>query len=267
MLRPLEVLFETKLPSYPLPADLERLYGRLGFSEPVVYSNFVSSLDGVVSLGAKPSAGSVISGKYPADRFVMGLLRSCADAVVVGAGTLRATPGHIWTGPHVYPELKAGFAALRLSLGRAPEPQLVVVTASGALDLSHPALVRGALVLTTATGARAIGRRLPAASALLVTGRGKSLDPRRAFGMLRRRGYQVLLTEGGPHVMGMLIRARLLDEVFLTVSPVAAGRDRETRLGMIEGVELLPKTEVWSRLLSARRHGDYLFLRYGIERA
>src|SRR4029077_18274636 len=92
MLRPLEVLFETELPSYPLPADLERLYGRLGFSEPVVYSNFVSSLDGVVSLGVKPSAGSVISGKYPADRFVMGLLRSCADAVVVGAGTLRATP-------------------------------------------------------------------------------------------------------------------------------------------------------------------------------
>jgi riboflavin biosynthesis pyrimidine reductase len=67
--------------------------------------------------------------------------------------------------------------------------------------------------------------------------------------------------------MGILIREHLLDEIFLTVSPVAAGRDRDTRLGMIEGVELLPNAEVWSRLLSARRHGDYLFLRYGIERA
>jgi riboflavin biosynthesis pyrimidine reductase len=267
MLRPLEVLYETELPGYPLPADLERLYGRLGFPEPVVYSNFVSSLDGVVSLGARPSAGSVISGKYPADRFVMGLLRSCADAVVVGAGTLRATPGHIWTGSHVYPELKASFAALRQSLGRAPEPQLVLVTASGKLDLSNPAIVSGALVLTTAAGAKVIGRRLPAASEVLVMGRGKSVDLRRAFGELRRRGYNVLLTEGGPHVMGMMIREHLLDEVFLTVSPVAAGRNGERRLGMIEGIELLPKTEVWSRLLSARRHGDYLFLRYGLERA
>jgi riboflavin biosynthesis pyrimidine reductase len=267
VLRPLEVLFETDLPAYSLPGELEDLYGRLGFSEPVVYSNFVSSLDGVVSLGAKPSAGSVISGKYPADRFVMGLLRSCADAVVIGAGTLRASPGHLWIGSHVYPELKAAFAALRQSLGRAPEPQLVVLTASGKLDLSHPALVRGALVLTTAAGAKVIGRRLPPASELLVMGRGKSVDLRRAFGELRRRGNRVLLTEGGPHVMGTLMRAHLLDEVFLTVSPVAAGRDRDTRLGMIEGVELLPNTEVWSRLLSARRHGDYLFLRYGIERA
>jgi riboflavin biosynthesis pyrimidine reductase len=127
--------------------------------------------------------------------------------------------------------------------------------------------VRGALVLATAAGARVIGRRLPPASELLVMGRGKSLDLRRVFGELRRRGYRVLLTEGGPHVMGILIREHLLDEIFLTVSPVAAGRGRETRLGMIEGMELLPKTEVWSRLLSARRHGDYLFLRYGLERA
>ena len=43
-----------------------------------------------------------------------------------------------------------------------------------------------------------------------------------------------------------------------------AGRDREERPGMVEGIELLPAAGVWSRLLSARRHGDYLFLRYGL---
>jgi riboflavin biosynthesis pyrimidine reductase len=62
--------------------------------------------------------------------------------------------------------------------------------------------------------------------------------------------------------MGQLIDKGLLDEVFLTISPVMAGRETETRLGMVEGVELLPKRGVWSTLLSARRHGDYLFLRY-----
>jgi riboflavin biosynthesis pyrimidine reductase len=64
--------------------------------------------------------------------------------------------------------------------------------------------------------------------------------------------------------MGSLIKARLLDEAFLTISPVVAGRAGEERLGMVEGVEMLPKAGVWTRLLSARRHGDHLFLRYGL---
>jgi riboflavin biosynthesis pyrimidine reductase len=84
---------------------------------------------------------------------------------------------------------------------------------------------------------------------------------------LRNDGHRVVLTEGGPHVMGELIKAGLLDESFLTISPVLAGRDGETRLGMVEGVELLPGAGVWTRLLSARRHGDHLFLRYGLRSA
>ena len=263
MLRPLEVLFERDVPDYKLPADLERLYGRLGFSSPVVYSNFVSTLDGVVTLGSQPSAGSTISAKYPADRFVMGLLRACADAVVIGAGTLRATPGHLWTPRHVYPDLAAAFAQLRSNLGRRPEPPLVVLTAGGKLDFKHPALVKGAIVMTTPAGAKVIGRRLPPASELVVIGRGKNLNVARVLDELHSRRLEILLTEGGPHLMGELIREQLLDEMFLTISPVAAGRARDRRLGMVEGVELLPKAGAWSSLLSARLHGDYLFLRYG----
>jgi riboflavin biosynthesis pyrimidine reductase len=84
-----------------MPDVLERVYGGLGFADEVVYSNFVESLDGVATLGSKPSAGSEISGRNPADRFLMGLLRAFADAVLVGAGTLRATPGHQWTAEHI----------------------------------------------------------------------------------------------------------------------------------------------------------------------
>ena len=263
-LAPFEVLYEAELPGYPLPPELEQLYGRLGFTEPVVFANFVESLDGVVTLGAQVSAGSVLSGKNPADRFLMGLLRACADAVVIGAGTLRATPGHLWTPAHVYPDLAGGFAGLRASIGREAEPRLVVMTASGELDPSHPALVRGATVMTTAAGAKAIGKSLPAACEVVALGQGKSLDVGRAVKEMRRRGWQALLTEGGPHLVGQLVESRLLDEMFLTLSPVLAGRDSEKRLGMIEGVELLPSAGVWSRLLSARRHGDFLFLRYAV---
>jgi riboflavin biosynthesis pyrimidine reductase len=267
VLAPFEVLFEAEVPDYPLPADLKHVYGRLGFKSPVLYSNFVSSVDGVVTLGAKPSAGSVISGKDPSDRFLMGLLRACADAVVLGAGTLRATPGHLWTPAHVYPALATEFIALRSALGRSAEPTLVLLTATGDLDFKHPALVKGAIVITTEGGAKTIGDRLPATCELVVMGKGKSLDLNRAIGELRGRGLDVLLCEGGPHVIGQLLEDGILDEVFLTVSPVLAGRGDEPRLGMVEGVELLPAKGAWSRLLSARRHGDYLFLRYGVRRA
>ena len=260
-LEPFEVLYEAgDLPAYKLPADLRHLYGPLGFAKRVVYSNFGASLDGVVSLGSKPSAGSVISGKYPADRFLMGLLRACADAVLIGAGTLRATPGHLWTPAHVYPELATEFLALRSALGRSREPQLVVVTASGKLDPSHPALVKGGLVMTTEEGAQAIGNRLPKTCELLEM--GKHVDLGKVLADLNGRGLDVILTEGGPHLIGQLIEAGLLDEAFLTVSPVVAGRKGDKRLGMVEGVELLPGHGAWSSLSSVRRHADYLFLRY-----
>ena len=92
--------------------------------------------------------------------------------------------------------------------------------------------------------------------------RGKRLDLGKVVADLRDRGLDVILTEGGPHVMGQLIEAGLLDEAFLTVSPVIAGRNNDKRLGMVEGVELLPGHGAWSKLSSVRRHGDYLFLRY-----
>ena len=75
----------------------------------------------------------------------------------------------------------------------------------------------------------------------------------------------MILTEGGPHVLGELMKQDLLDEAFLTISPVVAGRDRDARLGMVAGVEFLPAQGVWTRLLSIRRHGDFLFLRYGLK--
>ncbi len=245
-----------------MPAELEKIYGRLGLADREVYANFVASIDGVVSLGDKPSAGSEISRRNQADRFLMGLLRAFSDAVLLGAGTLRATPGHDWTAEHVFPDLASAYAELRQDLGRKPRPRLILLTASGNIEVSHPAVGGGATVLTTSAGAAHLKHRLPDSCDIIELGDEGSVDLALALEKLRARGYGAILTEGGPHVMGELIAARLLDEVFLTMSPVIAGRGDDTRLGMVAGAEFLPSDGVWSKLVSARRHGDYMFLRY-----
>jgi riboflavin biosynthesis pyrimidine reductase len=260
------VLFEADLPRYALPKELERIYGGLGFGERVIYSNFVTSIDGVATLGPEPSAGSLISGRNQADRFLMGLLRACADAIILGAGTLRATPGHHWTPEHIYPELAESFADLRIGLGRKPRPRLVLLTALGDIPIAHPAVVGGATIVTSSAGALELKGRLPDSCDLIEVGESGLVDMKRAVDALRDRGYDVLLTEGGPHVMGELVEHDLLDEAFLTMSPVLAGRDGDERLGMVAGADLLPGHGAWSRLLSARRHGDFLFLRYRMKK-
>ena len=243
------------------------MYGRLGFPDHVLYSNFVTSIDGVVTLGAEPSAGSLISGRNWADRLLMGLLRACADAVLLGAGTLRATPGHHWTPEHIFPDLASGFAELRRSLGRKPRPRLVLFSGSGQVDVSHPAVVAGATIVTSAAGARVLEGRLPDSCDVIEVGESGPVDVTQAVADLRSRGYEVLLTEGGPHLAGDLVANGLLDEAFVTISPVIAGRDRDQRLGMVAGAKFLPGHGAWSTLLSARRHSDFLFLRYRLNRS
>ena len=98
LLRNLYVEGEGLAAAVEMPEALADLYGGgLALSEDAVYANFVSSLDGVVSLGGRRGSGSTISGRDGADRFVMGLLRALADAVLVGAGTLRTEGSHLLT--------------------------------------------------------------------------------------------------------------------------------------------------------------------------
>lgn len=197
----------------------------------------------------------------------MGLLRACADAVLVGAGTLRATPGHTWTAEHIFPAMAASFAALRTRLGRKPQPRLVLFTASGNLDVAHPAVVAGATVVTSRDGAANLHRRVPDSCDVMAIGERGDVDLAQAVVELRGRGYNLLLTEGGPHLLGALVKEDLVDEAFITISPVIAGRDGDQRLGMIAGVDLLPARQEWSRLVSLRRHEDFLFLRYDLRKS
>jgi riboflavin biosynthesis pyrimidine reductase len=264
---PLELLHEVEgLPAFDLPEELETLYGgSFGLSPPLVYANFVETLDGVVAIRSEPLTNRLVSGDSEADRFVMGLLRACADVVLLGSGTLRGSPTSIWTAERAYPAAAEAFAELRRRLGLAPHPELAVLTASGSLDPGHPALEQGAVVLTNEAGAERCRKRLTGAVEIVPLPGETGVDPEAAVGFLRDRGHRSILSEAGPHVFGSLLAAGLVDELFLTVSPLLAGRSGPgRRFGLVEGQELLPGRAAPARLLGVRRDDAHLFLRYGL---
>ena len=266
-MEPLERLYsEPSVATAPLPDALAQVYqGGLALNGSLLYANFVSSLDGVVALPApNRSSGGAISGRNEGDRFLMGLLRSFASCIVVGAGTVRADSGHLWTPAYIHPPSAPAFADLRRRLGLGAEPELVVVTARGELDPRERALEGGSVVYTTAVGAARLRGRLPAAVSLRELA-GESLSIAEVIADLRSRGHSAILTEGGPSLIGQIVDARLLDQLFLTLSPVLAGQG-EGRLGLVEGLPLAPEAFRWARLLTAHRAGSHLFLRYEFRR-
>jgi riboflavin biosynthesis pyrimidine reductase len=268
-LAPFELLFETEgLPVYDLPIRLHDTYGGgIGFGSQCLYANFVSSVDGVVTLGPEQaSPGSLISGNSHADRFVMGLLRACADTVLIGAGTLRDSPGHRWTPAHVFPDAATEFAELRRRLNLAESPRLAVVTASGDIDVHHPGLLPGSVIVTSAVGARHLTTRLPTGVEVRSLGEPSCMSVKRVVGSLRDDGDAVILTEGGPTLVGQLLRDHLVDELFLTLSPVLLGRSSsDPRPGLVDAMAFAVAAAPALSLRSLRRHGSHLFLRYIVD--
>jgi riboflavin biosynthesis pyrimidine reductase len=266
VIEPFTVLAEEDdLPRWDVPELLATLYGgSLGLDEPCVVANFVESLDGVVAVPRLPRSHAVIGDESEADRFVLALVRACADAIVIGSGTLLASPKGTWRIDRAYPPAAEALAELRTRRGRSAQPLVVVVTTGASLDPGHPVLESGALVLTTEAAAEGLRASVPDATEVVAVTDGERVDLTQALQVLRDRGCSVILTEAGPSMFGSLVASGLVDELFLTVSPVLAGRAATTRLGLVEGIELVPRTRVAGRLRSVRTHSSHLFLRYAL---
>ena len=218
-------------------------------------ANFVETIDGVVAIPGLERSNALVAGESEADRFVVGLLRACADVVLLGARTMLASPRGLWRPEAVYPPAAEGFAELRARRGRPGRPAVAVVTAGGSLDPAHPVLEEGAVVLTTEGAAATLRSAVPPRSEVVAVNAGDRVDLGRALDALRERGHAVILSEAGPTVFGELLASRLVDELFLTVSPLVAGRAGARRLALAEGTELLPGSREEAALLSLRRSG------------
>ena len=227
----MELLYDpAALDPIELPDELAALYpGSFGLPRDCVYANFVETLDGRVALPGVPRSNRLISDESNADLLVIALLRAVADVVVVGSKTVLASPNNRWTAESAYPALAGAFAELRRSLGLAELPDLVVLTRGRDLEVGDGVRERMSV-------------RADAAAAIA-----------------ERRGR--ILCEGGPTLFGRLVADGLVDELFLTLSPVVAGEG----LSLVEGVELLPGQRVAATLRGLRRDGSHLFLRYAFD--
>jgi riboflavin biosynthesis pyrimidine reductase len=278
-LAPLAALFQVNRgTAMPLPDRLARLYG--GFrmpvprSRPLVYSNFVTTLDGVVSLNVKGHAsGGDISGFSAQDRMVMGLLRAVADVVVIGSGTLQVDRRHVWTAEAIFPPLASDYGRLRETLGKREPPLNVIVSGSGEIDLRLPVFsspdVR-TMIVTTASGAARLRRQQESALVQIHAVRSKAgAIPARSIlqAVLQASDGKRILVEGGPRLLGDFYAEGLIDEQFLTLSPQIAGRDTDDhRLSLVMGKLFAPRVPLWGALVEMRQGGSHLFLRYAFRR-
>ena len=285
-MRKFEILFDYAEES-PTEHPAYLLYGKLGFpaapvERPWICSNFVQSLDGIVSFKGKHAAGSDIS-QSEEDRWLMDLLRAHADAVLLGVNTLidETQLGGRERGP-VFRIMNDEIRQLRQQLGRKREIN-VIVTGSAALDLSAYRVFDGefvdAVVLTTRTGADRLAKKASHPHVkVIVAGQDKFVDLPFAMTVLKRElGIGHLLCEGGPTLYGYMSRAGLIDEKFVTISPVEVGqlvpREQEPSVAdqhnpspyrptTFNAPGFLKENAPWWSWTSCRKVNDHQFSRY-----
>jgi len=211
---------------------------------PSVAVNMVTSIDGRAQLaGTAEGLGS------RADRLLVRLYRAAFDAVMSGAGTLRASDAWLRVGDEL--------AARRAAQGRSPQPIGVVVAGSGPVptdarwfDGDEPRIL--------VVGAGNPLEHAPAGTELLRAPDPRP-SPRWVLDRLAERGVGSVLLEGGPRLNAAFFAERLVDELYWTIGPLVLGSDALPLIAPFAGDDAEP----WpARLVSVMRHEDELMLRY-----
>lgn len=211
--------------------------------------NMIASADGAVTDRSGHSGGLAGDGDFAVFR----ALRALADAILVGAGTVRAE-GY---GPH---RLRADLTARRRADGREAPAAIVVVSASLDLDSSAPLFTqaRTPSVVLTCSASDAHRRAALARTARVVVAGGERVDLADGLSTLREElGFAHVLCEGGPTLNTGLLDADLVDELCLTIAPQLVGPHGPRLATALADPRRLD-------LLSACEQADELFLRYGL---
>ncbi|NEW71754.1 pyrimidine reductase family protein [Streptomyces rhizosphaericus] len=214
-------------------------------------ANMVSSLDGAAHHDGRSKPLS-----SDADMRIFGVLRGLADAVVVGAETVRREG-------YRPARAREAFAERRAALGQSPAPAIAVVSASLDLDFSRPLFTEPLVPTIVITGATAAEARLEAARAagaeVVFAGAGPSgrVDAAAIVTALAELGHTRLLTEGGPTLLAEFAAAGVLDELCLAVAPLVTAGDAKR----IMNGPVLGEPERFT-LASVLEEAGFLFTRY-----
>lgn len=194
-------------------ADLVALYAVPRATPSWLRSNFATSVDGAIT-GSDGRSGTV---NTPADHVVFELLRALSHVVVVGAGTARGE-GY---GPL---EVAADLAGVRADAGIGPDLPIVIVSGQGQVPEEVRGAEPGRVIMATHEASPGLGdaRRRLGADHVLLCG-GSHVEPSVLVDRLHGRGFSRVLTEGGPSLLATLIEADVVDELCVSITPLAAG--------------------------------------------
>lgn len=214
---------------------------------PWVVVNMIVTADGATAVAGRSGGLGT-----PADRAVFTALRSVADAILVGAGTVRAEG---YGPPRTPPQQQER----RLARGQSRFPRIAIVSGRLALDVSSPLFtesVEPPIVLAPASAPRDARTAVAQVAELHTVGEDE-VDLGAGLAVLADGGARVVLCEGGPHLNGQLLAAGLIDELCLSVSPLLAGGDSARA---INGPD--PATPTGLRLDRVLEDDGMLLLRY-----
>jgi riboflavin-specific deaminase-like protein len=241
---------------FPRPAvDLDPvvLYGNqdrtLHADRPYVIVNMVSSIDGATALdGVTEALGSTT------DRAIFLHLRDVADAILVGASTVRAEQ----YGPA---RPTQDVQSDRLARGQSATPPIVVVSRSIDFDWETPFFTESdpppILLVPSNADVKKLERATQSANVIACGNSVVHLPD--ALSELHTRGINVLLCEGGPTLNTQLLNANLIDELCLTVAPLLVGGPQPRGIFAASP----PDTLLSLPLTHVLEEDGFLYLRYG----
>jgi riboflavin-specific deaminase-like protein len=241
-----QLIYPDRRPTSPeeLASGL-RLADLAPVGRPYLGLNMVSSLDGKATIEWRTKGLST-----ELDRRLFHHLRTQADAVMVGAGTLRAERYGRMT-------KTAELREKRVAEGLAPDPLAVIVSARLDIPADLPLLNEPEQRVVIATGSDAT---LPGLGAQVEYVRvGDDLPKLMAY-LQETHGIRSVLCEGGPTLNSYLFAAGLVDELFLTLNPKVTGG--AAALTIVAGRELVEPAEL--DLVSVSEGDGDLFTRWRV---
>lgn len=181
----------------------------------------LTTLDGAIA-GADGLSGSISSAT---DRLVFSEVRRLADAVLVGAGTIRAER---------YNPMKARpeYQEARSAAGLQPAPVVVIVSRGLDLPWQDPLFHESAQQPIVLTGSHdPSSSSLKRAQAYADVQQVPDLEARTIIGAMHARGLSRIVCEGGPSLLTQMAAANLIDEYDITLAPILAGNGH----GIVDG--------------------------------